>query len=237
VDYSEEQAVAIALADRLDLMNQRARVVDSWRKVTVAANGLEADLNLIVNADIATEPGGNRPFDFAASASRYSLGLQFDSPLNRYVERNIYRASLVNYQRSRRDLMAFEDRIRQAVRRDLRQLATDRLSFAIARQTLIAAARQLEGARESLLISERGAGSETSTLNILNALTGLLQARNALIGTYVSYETNRVQLLLDLEALQLDDRGVPPDVRPTPALALPDAAELLPAPRSSSSGR
>jgi hypothetical protein len=66
---------------------------------------------------------------------------------------------------------------------------------------------------------------------ILDALDGLLQARNALIGRYVSYETNRVQLLLDLEALQLDDRGVPLDVHATPPNALPDAAQLLPAPR------
>lgn len=228
---SEADAIGFALTNRLDVMNERARVVDSWRKIAVAANGLEAGLNLLVNADIATIPGGTRPFDFAASASRYSVGLQFDSPLNRYAERNTYRASLVDYERSRRRLMALEDNVRLQVRRDLRQLNTDRLGFAIARQTLIAAARQLDGARESLLIAERGADSATGTLNILNALSGLLSARNALIGSYVSYETNRVQLLLDLEALQLDERGIPPDDAAPPPAGLPDAAHLLPAPQ------
>ncbi|HEY1377174.1 MAG TPA: hypothetical protein VGF55_10295 [Gemmataceae bacterium] len=227
----ESEAVCLALANRLDLMNERARVVDSWRKITVTANGLEADLNLILRADIGTEPGTGRPLDFSASASRYSAGVQFEAPLNRYAERNIYRTSLVDYQRSRRQFMALEDTIRLQVRRDLRQLNTDRLGFAIARLTLVAAARQLEGAREELLIAERGAVSATGTLNILNALSGLLQARNALIGSYVSYETNRVQLLLDLEALQLDERGIPPDDRPPPPPALPDAADLVPASR------
>jgi outer membrane protein TolC len=226
----EAEAICIALRDRLDVMNERATVVDSWRKVAVAANGLEAGLNLVLNADIGTPPGGNRPFDFSAANSRYSAGLQFDGPLNRYAERNIYRTSLIDYERSRRDLMALEDNVRQAIRRDLRQLKTDKLGFAIARLTLIAAARQLDGAREELLIAPRGAESATGTLTILNALSSVLAARNALIGSYISYETDRVQLLLDLEALQLDERGIPPDDRATPAPLL-DPAELLPAPR------
>ena len=83
---------------------------------------------------------------------------------------------------------------------------------------------------EERLIAQKGADSNTGTLNILNALSGLLTARNALIGSYISYETNRVQLLLDLEALQLDDRGVPRDDRAA-AVNLPDAARLVPARR------
>jgi outer membrane protein TolC len=201
----------------------------------VTANGLEADLNLVLNADIAT-PLGTRPFNFSAGSSTYTAGLQFSGPLNRYAERNIYRTSLINYERSRRDLMALEDNVRQAVRQDLRQLKTNKLGFAIARLTLIAAARQLDGAREELLIAQKGADSNTGTLNILNALSGLLSARNALIGSYISYETNRIQLLLDLEALQLDARGIPLNAGATPA-ALPDPAQLLPAPRRAADER
>ena len=238
VDYDEAAAVQYALCNRLDLMNIRARVVDSWRKITVAANGLEADLNLILTARPTTEPGSLNPFDFSSQASLYSMAVQFDGPLNRVAARNIYRASLIDYQRSRRLLMRAEDDVRRAIRRNLRQLRNDRLGFSIARLTLLAAARQLDGARQSLLLTERGTDSTTSTLNILNALSGLLQARNALIGQYVSYETNRLQLLLDLEALQLDDRGLP--IHETTALdaiaergiapRLADIADLLPAP-------
>ena len=238
VDYDEAAAVQYALCNRLDLMNIRARVVDSWRKITVAANGLEADLNLILTARPTTEPGSLNPFDFSSQASLYSMAVQFDGPLNRVAGRNIYRASLIDYQRSRRLLMRAEDDVRRAIRRNLRQLRNDRLGFSIARLTLLAAARQLDGARQSLLLTERGTDSTTSTLNILNALSGLLQARNALIGQYVSYETNRLQLLLDLEALQLDDRGLP--IHETTALdaiaergiapRLADIADLLPAP-------
>ena len=126
--------------------------------------------------------------------------------------------------------MALEDTIVLSVRNDLRTLATERLGFEIARQTLISAARQVEGARAAILLSERGTDTTTGTLNILNALSGLLTARNGLVRSYVNYETTRLQLLLDLEALQLDARGLPPDDRSSRQPGQPQP-EYLPPPR------
>ena len=73
-------------------------------------------------------------------------------------------------------------------------------------QTLrrVAAARQVESARADLL----NAVDPTSTQNILIALSNVLGAKNNLIDSWVRYETSRIQLLLDMEALQLDDRGL-----------------------------
>src|SRR5207249_5842401 len=113
---------------RLDLMNQRARVVDAWRQITVTANALKASLDIVFNANIATPPGGANPVDFRASASSYRVGFQFDSPVNRKAERNAYRASFVNDEQARRAFMALDDQIQQDVRRDVRQLETDRLN-------------------------------------------------------------------------------------------------------------
>ena len=47
----------------------------------------------------------------------------------------------------------------------------------------------------------------TSTQNILNALNNVLSAENTLIQSWVSYEIDRVRLLLDTEALQVDEQG------------------------------
>lgn len=206
IGYDLASATEYGLSNRLDLMNQQGRVVDAWRQIRVAADGLESDLEVFAEADIATEPGGSNPVKFSAAANRYRVGLRFDGPLNRKIERNTYRRSLVNYQRARRAHMALDDQIQQAIRRDLRQLENERLNFEIARQSLIAAARQVENARDQLLLGE-GSGS-ASTQDVLNALNALLSAKNTLIGSWVSYETGRIQLLLDLEALQLDERGV-----------------------------
>jgi outer membrane protein TolC len=205
VPYQVEEATDYALGYRLDLMNQRARVTDAWRQIGVSANALEADLDVTFNANIATPPGGNNPLDFRVVASTYRAGLQFDSPLNRQAERNIYRASLVNYQRARRAYMALDDRIQRTIRLDVRNLETERLNFDIAQLSLISAVRQHQAARDRMVLAEKI--DPVTTLNILNALNAVLAARNTLIGSWVNYETGRIQLLLDMELLQLDAQG------------------------------
>jgi hypothetical protein len=205
VKVEESVAVPYALANRLDLMNQRAQVVDAWRKITVTASALKAGFDLMVNGNIATPPLWGNPVDFRASASSYSVSVQFDAPLNREAERNAYRTAQINYQQARRNFMALEDQIQRTIRLDLRQLRTNQLNFEISRQSLIAAARQVEAAREELLNPN---ADPTSTQNLLQAFDSLLSAKNALISSWASYETGRYQLLLDLEALQLDDRGL-----------------------------
>jgi outer membrane protein TolC len=222
-EYDTQQSIDFALANRLDLMNERGRVVDAWRQITVTANALRGVLNLTANANIATPLGGNNPVGFRASASDYNVGFQFEGPLNRQLERNVYRNSLINYQQLRRQFMALEDSITASIRSDIRQLETERISFEIARQALVSAARQVEGAQDRLLVSTNAADT-TVTQDILNALNALLQAKSTLIASYINYETFRVQLLLDEEALQLDERGLPRDERDTSRQSAADAA-------------
>ena len=222
--FQEEQAIDIALANRLDLMNEKARVVDAWRQIRVAADALEPGLNVVVGANLSTDALAQGPLDFTSKANSYSVGLQFDGPLNRFAERNRYRGVLVNYQRQRRQWLASSDAISLSVRRGPRQLETGRLNFSTARQSLIAAARQVDAARERLLLA--GGNESTGTLDILNALNSLLQAKNTLIGSWVSYETLRLQLLFELELLELDDRGLYDD-----AAIFSRAEPPLPAPQ------
>ena len=66
----------------------------------------------------------------------------------------------------------------------------------------------VDQAREQL-VAPGLAGDSSSTQDVLDALGSLLEAKNSLIGIWISYETNRLQLLLDLESLQLDERGFP----------------------------
>jgi outer membrane protein TolC len=203
VTYQLAGAVEYAKANRLDLMNSQARVVDAWRQIAVTANHLKAGFDVMFNANIAT-PGLNaNPVDFRASVSTYQVGFHFDAPLNRMAERNAYRASLIAYEQARRNFMASEDSVEQQIRQDLRNLNTDRINFEIARQSLISSAQQVQSALKDLVQSN----DPTSTINYLQALNSLLGAKNQLIGAWVSYEIGRYQLLLDLEALQLDDRG------------------------------
>jgi outer membrane protein TolC len=205
--YELADAVDYAAANRLDLMNQRARVVDAWRQIAVTANQLRAGLDLILNANVATPPGTGNPVDFRASASTYSVGFHFDSPLNRVAERNAYRASQIAYQQARRAFMLLDDNIQAQIRNDLRQLDAARRTFEIQRRSVVTAARQAESAREGLLVAGR-MPNPTATLDIINALDSVLSANNQLISAWANYETTRYRLLLDLEALQVDERGL-----------------------------
>jgi outer membrane protein TolC len=207
VFYTLEEASAYARDNRLDLMNQRGQVVDAWRQIAVTASALKAGLDVRMSANIATSPFGNRPFDFSAAASQYTVGLAFASPLNRLAERNAYRASLIAYQQARRSFMALDDQIQAAVRQDIRQLELDRASFRIARQQLISAARQVEASRDRLLIIPNA--DTTGTIDVLNALSALLGAKTTLITSWINYQNDRAQLLLDMGALRLDSRGLP----------------------------
>jgi outer membrane protein TolC len=217
VSVEETSAIAEAKENRLDLQNRQAQVTDSWRKVTVAANQLQADFNIVANANLISDPNSTNPFNISNDLSRFSVGFQFDGPLNRVAERNAYRASLINFQRSRRNYMQLSDQIEQQIRSNIRSLRLQRVSFEIARQSLIAAARQLEN--EQLLLSApvqaAGGSAGDATLRKLRALDQLLSARDQLAGSFIRYEQQRIRLLLDLEALQLDSRGFPSNASPT----------------------
>jgi len=224
--YGEEEAVGLALTNRFELMNERGRNVDAWRKIAVTANALEPGLNVVGGMNLALKPDATNPFDFSSQANSYRVGVQFDGPLNRQVERNTFRASLIQYHSQRRTYQQHADQVVQSLRRNLRQLETDRLNFEISRQSLIASARQLEATRGRLLIGG-DANPATGTLDTLSALSSLLQAKNTLIANWVSYETGRLQLLLDMEVLELDERGIYDE----PHFISPPRESARPAPR------
>ncbi len=214
-DGAEAESLVFAKQARLDLQNQLGMVTDAWRQVTVAANALKGDLTVVGSANLGTNPTRDVPFAFSAAGSTYMLQLQIDTPLNRVAERNQYRTSLINYQQMKRAYVALSDQIESQIRADIRQLNRLRVSFGIARQTLLSAARQYENARLTLLGPRDKRGTnDTTTLNLLQALTNLLAARNALAASYINFEQQRLQFLLDLEALQLDQRGFPTNAAP-----------------------
>jgi outer membrane protein TolC len=210
---TEEALLPFALENRLDLQNAQGQVTDAWRRVSVAANALKSDVTVRLDGQLVTPPGGTNPFAFGAAGSRIAAALQVDGPLNRQAERNQYRLSLINYQRSRRDYMQLSDSIELDVRTGLRELRRQRINFEIARQQLLVAVRQLAIERRLLTapVQDRRGDDGAATLRILNAQQSLLVARNGLADSFFNYEQQRIRLLINSEKLLLDERGVPTD--------------------------
>ncbi|MGL5097274.1 MAG: hypothetical protein ACRDD1_16940, partial [Planctomycetia bacterium] len=108
VDVSDEEAFLVAREYRLDWMNRRAALVDQWRLIAFNANRLESDLDIQIDGDVSTL--GDNPVKFRAPTGTMRARLVVDAPLNRKGERNLYRESLIDYQRARRGYIGFVDR-------------------------------------------------------------------------------------------------------------------------------
>jgi hypothetical protein len=208
VTLSVDQAIAVALANRLDLMNSRGEVADAWRNVEVAANQLRAGVNIFYRGSLATDPNFNDFFRFDASNGVHQFGLQFDAPLVRRAERNAYRAAWINFQQARRAYMLNEDTIKQQIRLDLRNLELARRQFDIGRQQLVTSVHQVEENEYNLRFGGAGQGDASVTLLLLSSLQSLLQAKNNLIGLWVQYEVARLGLFRDMDLMDIDAQGV-----------------------------
>jgi len=190
-------------------MNARAALVDSWRQVEIAANALESDLNLTFSGDINTT--GNNPVRFRSSTGRLQVGVEFDAPLTRVAERNAYRTAQIAYQQTRRDYYAYEDRVNQALRGNLREIRLTEVNFEIRRALVEVAANQVELTRIQLARPPQKVGeafSPTTARDLVSAYQGLLSAQNDFVDAWVTYEVQRMNLDFDLGTMQLDDNGM-----------------------------
>ena len=115
IRVSEEEAVKIALDQRLDLANAADMAIDAERKVDVAADAIRAELNLIGIADTQT-------LDSRTTNERYELSLQLDLPIDRLTEKNAYRRALIDLMQQQRDHQEVADRVVLEVRRSYRAM-------------------------------------------------------------------------------------------------------------------
>jgi len=217
-DIPMQLAVEVGLNNRVDLMNERARVMDARRKVEIAANALLSSVDLVVAGDIRT-PTGNKPFDFRGEQSQLRAGISFTSPLDQIDERNAYRLSLINYQRQRRAYMLAEDEVKQEIRNAWRQLFVLRQNLETSRRAVRIAALQYDAAVDQSnappdsrsvqgASSGKSSGSGLAGNNLLNALNAILTAQNNLVSTYVNYERNRLNIYRDMGIMEIGEDGM-----------------------------
>ncbi len=211
-------AFEIAQANRPDLANARAALVDAWRLIEFNADDLESSLDVVFSGDVQNV--GDNPLDLRSSTGRLRVGLQWDAPLTRLQERNTYRQSLIEFEQAKRSFYRFEDTLWQVLRGQLRQVLTNQINFELGRQSVRIAAQQLElnedirGFRDA-----RGLSSgPTAARDTISALTDLLNSQNTLLNIFVNYEVIRRSLDFDLGTMQLTPEGLWLDPGPlTPA--------------------
>jgi hypothetical protein len=234
VELDPGEALEVARANRLDWMNARAAVVDVWRQIQIRANALKSDLNVKLRGDLGTI--GNDPLRFRSTTGRLQAGVEFDTPLTRLEERNRYREALIDYQRARRAYCAYEDRVSQSLRTTLASIRLNRLNFEVRRAALILAVAQVEITR--LRITRPPKPGEATVLgattasDLVNSLTSLLNAQDGILGVWIDYESQRMNLDLELGTFHFNDRSMWADPGPIEPGTLPMADREDPPPAS-----
>jgi outer membrane protein TolC len=206
LEMDPNQAVLLALANRLDLRNTNGQVYDAQRAVLVAADALRAGLTLTA----AGQAGGRRGF---GTADEPGVGLHFDRgvyaggalldlPLERTPQRDAYRSSLISLAQAARSSQQLEDTVKFQVRDDLRNLIQSRESYRIQVQAVALAERRV---RSTQLFLEAG---RAQMRDVLDAQQSLLDAQNGLSAALVNYRVAELSLQRDMGLLQVDEKGI-----------------------------
>ena len=206
LELKEEDAVLIALTHRLDLRVAVGRIIDAQRGVAIAADNLRADLTLLGSSSI----GESRSLSSAGLPSGqlrtdrgvYSLLLGIDLPFERTAERNVYRNSLIGYERTVRSLQEIEDSVKLDVRGVLRDLLEARESIKIQAEAVRVAQRRVDSTD---LFLQAGRAEIRDLLEAQNALNS---AQDSLTSAVVNYRIGELELQRDLGTLSVDSSGL-----------------------------
>lgn len=200
-----ETALQIARANRLDWMNNRAALVDTWRLIQFNADALQSGLSVTLSGDMSTV--GDNPVKFRAPAGTLRAGLQLDAPFTRLLERNNFRQALITYEADRRQLIQFEDSVEQTLRGLLRQLEQLRMNLEIQRRATAIAIGRVDVTRLELTkpVPELG---PTAAQNLLQAMNDMGSAQNNFMSAWLVYQATRMRLARELGIMELDERGM-----------------------------
>lgn len=201
-DFSAEDAVKTALASRLDLANSADYLEDAQRKIEVAADALGADLNLIADLSAASPDGESDIDRLQFQNGDYDVDLQFDLPLDRKRERNLYREKLIDLMSIQRTYEKSVDNVKLDVRNSYRRLAESATRYKIQKDSL-ALAEERVNSTNMLLKAGRAVSRDQ-----LEAMASLLSAQDDTTSTLIDYAVAKLSFYRDIGILKVRPDGL-----------------------------
>ncbi|MFP4352843.1 MAG: TolC family protein [Puniceicoccaceae bacterium] len=212
LEMDSEEAIILALANRLDLRVAEGGVYDAMRKVAVAADGFLPEFTLLAGGAFSEErtlgTGSGDNGEVTINRGTYNALLSIDLPFDRTAERDLYRNRLIDLEESVRDLQSLEDDIKLRIRGQLREMLESRESLRIQAQAVTLAERRVDSTG---LLLELG---RAEIRDVLDAQESLLSAQNALTSALVNYRVSELQLQSNLGLLRIDGDGLWEEYRP-----------------------
>ena len=205
IDMSEEQAIEIALNQRLDLANAADQVIDAERKVEVAADAIRAELNLV--GSIGKQSSFKSIFGASHAAiertqNAYDLSVKLDLPIDRVAEKNAYRRALIALIQQQRSHQEMNDKVILEVRAAYRKMNEMQMRYEIEVQGMVVAEKR---ARNAVLLIQYG---RANTRDILDAYEDLLDAKNEATDTLVDYTIASLEFYRDTGMMKIQPDGM-----------------------------
>ena len=202
VEVEAPEAIATALQTRLDLANARDGVEDAGRKIVVAEDGLEGDVDLVASIGYASDPlRSPQSARLAFHKGEYSIGFDIDMPVDRLQERNALRQTEIARERAERTHGRLRDTVVLDVRQACRKLDQSRQSYEIQKRSVTLAERRVESTE---LLLQAGRASQR---DVLEAQRALVEAQNALAGALVDHTVAGLEFQRDVGTLVVDQEG------------------------------
>ncbi len=194
-----DEAVGIALENRLDFATASDMVADAGRKIEVAANDLRPGVDLVLESSWGLARSSDGVTVTRITNSGYGAGLEIDLPLDKKDERNLYRRALITLDRRQRSFDLLRDRVKQQVYSAWRRLEEARASHAIQQTSVKLANRRVESTD---LLFEAG---RAEVRDQLEAQEALLDAQNTLTRALMDYRIAMLELWRDMGTLTFKD--------------------------------
>lgn len=209
-EYSAEDAIQMALAQRLDLANVRDSLIDAERRLILAADGLGPQAELVMTADVPSYDSlpDTQVMRLRFHEGTYSMGINADWPLNQTSERNAYRRALISVQQQQRDYDEQVDRIKLQVRDSYRELVQTAESYRIQKLGMELAQKRVEAENLSLQY-----GRGTVRL-LLDAEDALVQAQDDVVNALVNHMIAKLSFFRDVGILRVKPDGMWEQVKP-----------------------
>jgi len=196
-----EEAVEVALANRLDYLTETERLEDTRRALKLSADPLRPDLTLTSSFGALGRASGNFTGQDVGRDS-LTVGLDLSLPVDRVDEANNYRRAQISAAQAERDYEQFRDTLVLEIRSSFRELERRRQSLDIQEELI---ASQEKNVKIAQIRFEQG---KVSNRDVTEAQEAMLEAKNRLISERVNYEISRLGLLRALGILFIDEQGM-----------------------------
>lgn len=201
-DIAENDSLKVAFAARLDYQNLLEQKEDAERQTGLSKDALKMQLDLVASTSVSSDQDVSKGFPLPDPGRyRWNAGVNLDPALDRKVQRNAYRSSLIRYEQAIRSVSQREDEIRLQVRDSWRTLEQVRRTYEISEVGVKLAERRVE---EQELLAELGRAKAQDQVDAQN---DLVASRNQRTQAIVSHTIARLQFWNNLGILYIKENG------------------------------